>query len=168
MKRVLITGMSGTGKSTVLRLLGERGFDTVSTDDGWCEWQTSPGETEPGWIWHEDRMRALLRAPRDRPLFVDGTVSNQGKFYPLFDHVVLLSAPAQTILERVRTRTTNPYGKTAAEQSEILHYLQTVEPLIRRGLRPSTDMEIRTAEMSAEQVGDQLAALAQSATTSPT
>jgi hypothetical protein len=31
----------------------------------------------------------------------------------------LLSAPLEVILERVRTRTTNPYGKTAAQQNEI-------------------------------------------------
>ena len=36
-KRVLLTGMSGTGKSSVIRALSARGFKAVDTDDGWCE-----------------------------------------------------------------------------------------------------------------------------------
>ncbi len=37
MKRVLLTGMSGTGKSSVIGVLGACGFKAVDTDDGWCE-----------------------------------------------------------------------------------------------------------------------------------
>ncbi len=39
MRRVLVTGMSGTGKSTALRKLAKRGFQVVETDDApWSEW----------------------------------------------------------------------------------------------------------------------------------
>ena len=41
MTKVLITGMSGTGKSTVLRELGKRGHRVVDTDsDDWSHWAT--------------------------------------------------------------------------------------------------------------------------------
>lgn len=34
---VLLTGMSGTGKSTLLAEFARRGWETVDTDDeGWC------------------------------------------------------------------------------------------------------------------------------------
>ncbi|WEG09765.1 hypothetical protein PU630_04130 [Microbacterium horticulturae] len=36
MARILITGMSGAGKSSLLEELGRRGHDTLDTDyDGW-------------------------------------------------------------------------------------------------------------------------------------
>jgi hypothetical protein len=43
----------------------------------------------------------------------------------------LLSAPAEVLVERLRTRTTNPYGKDRADVAETLEYLETVEPLLR-------------------------------------
>ena len=35
MKRVLLTGMSGTGKSAVIRELAARGYKAIDGDDGW-------------------------------------------------------------------------------------------------------------------------------------
>lgn len=64
---------------------------------------------------------------------VSGTVENQGQFYGYFDHVVLLSAPLQTLLDRVTKRSSNPYGKRLEEQQEIAGYLEAVEPQLRRG-----------------------------------
>ena len=43
MKRVLLTGMSGTGKSTVINELAARGYQAVDTDDhGLSEWVAVP------------------------------------------------------------------------------------------------------------------------------
>jgi broad-specificity NMP kinase len=132
MTRVLLTGMSGTGKSTILRELDARGYTTVDTDfDDWCVW-TEDERGEPEQVWDEERIHALLTDTREINLFISGTVSNQGKFYPLFDHVVLLSAPTPVIVERLATRTHNPYGKHPDELAEILGYIETVEPLLRR------------------------------------
>src|SRR4051794_7170333 len=40
MARILVTGMSGTGKSSVLAELGRRGYRVVDTDDaGWREYR---------------------------------------------------------------------------------------------------------------------------------
>src|SRR5687767_8736711 len=114
--------MSGTGKSTLLDELRRRGFTTVETDiDGW---------TLPSGLWDEERMHRLLTS--HHTVVVSGTVANQGVFYPLFDHVVLISAPLHVLIERVRSRTNNPYGKTPEQQAEIAGYLERVEPLLRR------------------------------------
>ena len=88
--------------------------------------------TAADWIWREDRLRCLLTTADANALFVAGCKSNQGKFYPQFDHVVLLSAPTPAVLlERLATRTTNPYGKRPDELARILRDIETVEPLLR-------------------------------------
>ena len=128
MASVLVTGMSGTGKSTALDELGRRGFRVVDTDGpGWSEWVPATSE----WLWREDRIAELLASEEDGVLYVSGCMSNQGKFYDRFDAVVLLSAPLEVILERVANRTTNDYGKGPGELDLIRFHLETVEPLLR-------------------------------------
>ena len=131
MSKVLVTGMSGTGKSSALRLLAERGYRTVDTDtDEWSYWVTLP-DGSPDWIWREDAMSDLLRSDRGGSLFVAGCKTNQGRFYGRFNHVVLLSAPADLLFTRIAARTDNPYGKAPAEREMILRHVAEVEPLIR-------------------------------------
>jgi dephospho-CoA kinase len=120
--------MSGTGKSTALAALRARGFEAVDTDEGgWTEWSDEDG----GYVWREDRIAELLDRDGRGTLYVSGTVSNQGRFYPRFDAVVLLSAPADVLLERIDHRTTNEYGKRADERALILEQLADVEPRLR-------------------------------------
>lgn len=154
--RFLLTGMSGTGKSSVLAELERRGCEVVETDvDDWCVWATLPGSSDAGWLWREERMRDLLERPRSAPLVVAGCVANQGSFYPLFEKVVLLSAPADVILTRVTTRTDNPYGKTPEQRAEILANLRGVEPLLRRG----ADAEFDTSQVTVTALADAVMAL---------
>jgi len=139
---VLVTGMSGTGKSSALAELARRGHEVVDTDYGdWVE--ERPGSER---LWREDRIDELL-VHRDGVLFVAGCVANQGKFYPRFDAVVLLSAPADVILDRVATRETNDFGKNDAERARILGDLAAVEPLLRRGATAEIDTRAPFAEV---------------------
>lgn len=64
-------------------------------------------------------------------LFVAGCKSNQGKFYPQFDHVALLSARADVLLARIAARDTNPYGKSPQQGALVLQHLATIEPRLR-------------------------------------
>jgi dephospho-CoA kinase len=155
MPRILITGLSATGKSSALHELARLGHRVVDTDeDDWCEWaQTEHG---PGWVWREDRMAALLEGHTEGTLYVSGCVSNQGKFYPQFSAVVLLSAPREVMLHRLATRTTNNYGRSADERQLVLEGLETVEPL----LRATATVEIDTVGPLAEVVA-QLVAIAE-------
>ena len=118
------------------------------------EWIESSDEVGGGeWLWVEERMTELLRSDDGRTLSVQGCVRNQAKFYDRFDAVVLLSAPAEVILDRIARRTTNDYGKAAVERSLILHHLATVEPM----LRTTCTHELDTGRPLAEVVGDLVA-----------
>jgi dephospho-CoA kinase len=120
--------MSGTGKSTALAELEKRGFQVVDTDEGgWTVWSDAKG----GYVWREDRIAELLERDEGRTLYVSGTVSNQGRFYPHFDAVVLLHAPTEVLLRRLATRATNDYGKSSEERDLILRHLSEIEPLLR-------------------------------------
>jgi shikimate kinase len=55
-----------------------------------------------------------------------------GKFLPQFDRILLLSAPAHVIAERLRSRTNRQYGTQPEELAQVMELLQTVEPLLRR------------------------------------
>jgi dephospho-CoA kinase len=143
-RAVLVTGMSGTGKSSALAELRLRGFDTVDTDEPrWTEWS----DEEDGYVWREDRIAELLARDRETPLVVSGTVSNQGRFYSEFDAVVLLSAPAEVLLDRLAGRTTNDYGKSAEERDLILEHLAEVEPLLRATCTDELDASRPLAEV---------------------
>ncbi len=135
MKRVLLTGMSGTGKSSVIRELAALGYKAIDTADGWCG--QLPGGRQR---WREDAIARLLDTEDADVLFIAGCEENQVRFYPRFDLIILLSAPAQTMIERLTARTGNPYGKAAGDMDRILGDLASVEPL----LRTTADHEIRT------------------------
>src|SRR3954447_14757519 len=95
---VLVTGMSGAGKSTVLAELARQGHPAVDTDHGgYIEEVHVPGQYFPEPLWREDRMAALLDGHADGHLFIGGAVANQGRFYPRFDAVVLLTAPLEVL-----------------------------------------------------------------------
>ena len=150
MKRILLTGMSGTGKSTIIDELAARGYKAVDADcDEYSEWVEfageadnfgSPVEVGRDWVWREDRIQDLLSTEDSDVLFLSGCAENMRKFLPQFDHVVLLSAPADIIVERLRMRTNNPYGKHPNEITRILGLVKTLEPLLRR----AADYEIDT------------------------
>ena len=138
MTRVLITGMSGTGKSSVIRELAARGYRAHDLDTPeWSEWidtdrsdTLTPGEGKD-WVWQESRVRALLSQPTKGTQFIGGCAENMTKFATLIDLTVLLSAPAPTLMERLKRRTPGEYGHTATDREKVAALIPTVEPLLR-------------------------------------
>lgn len=157
MKRVLITGMSGVGKSSVIARLAELGCKAVDTDYGGYSELLDADEADRGrfgdakeWRWREDRITALLDDEDAEVLFVSGTSSNQSKFYPRFDRIVLLTAPDAVMAERMRTRTNNPYGKDPNEVARQLALKPVVEGWLRRAAHTVIDTSAPLDDVVAE------------------
>jgi dephospho-CoA kinase len=146
MMRVLITGMSGTGKSSVIRELAARGYRAHDLDTPeWSQWidadpsdALTPAEGKD-WVWREDRVRALLSTPEDGTLFISGCAENMERLFPLIDRVILLSAPVETIMERLMARSTGNYGNAAEERRKVSELISTIEPLLRKSAHHEID-----------------------------
>src|SRR3954463_14113416 len=124
--RVLLTGVSGTGKSTLVDELRRRGHTAYDADDhGFAE-----PRADGRWGWRADRVAALLGDPSVELLFFAGCSEEQAALP--FDVRVLLTAPHAVLLERLRTRTTNPYGRDDEERAQSLDAPAAIEPLLRR------------------------------------
>ena len=87
-------------------------------------------------------MQALLSTADADVLFVSGCASNMRKFLGQFDYIILLSAPTSVILERLATRTNNPYGKHPDDIQRVLGHIETVEPLLRRAATHEVDTSV--------------------------
>ena len=146
--RVLLTGMSGVGKSTLVRELRRRGYEAYDADDdGFSE----PRE-DGRWGWRTDAVASLLAQAPDASLLFFAGCSDEQIEMP-FDCRVLLTVPEDEIVRRLRTRTSNAYGRTPPERRQVLADLAHVEPLLRR----SADLVVSTNAPVAE-VADRLLA----------
>ncbi len=146
-KRVLITGMSGTGKSAVVGELAARGHQAVDLDTPqWSEWiDVDPSDTfTPGkgkdWVWQESRVRALLAGHNQGTLFLSGCAENMERLFPLIDKIILLSAPVATIMKRLEARSSDGYGNSEEDRQKVRELIALIEPLLRK----SADHEIDT------------------------
>ena len=136
--RVLVTGMSGTGKSTLVRELRRRGFKAYDADDDGFSEPRGDGR----WGWRVERVADVLKEGETAPdlLFFAGCSEEQATLP--FDYRVLLTAPSEILLQRLMTRSTNAYGRLAEERAQVLADLADVEPLLRR----SADLILVTTE----------------------
>lgn len=145
MKRFFITGVSGVGKSTISRILNEKGIPSIDVDhvEGLCHWRNKetqekaewyPGISNEwyqahGWICDKERLIDLMSEHKDTVVVV-GCTSNQNEFIDLFDKVFILHCTPETFIKRINERTDNIYGKHESDQKRLLNWYKKYEDLL--------------------------------------
>lgn len=136
-KIILITGMAGSGKSTIIKTLLERGFSAIDIDDtglcGWFNKKTGEREeygdgkdykwiSEHKWLCSAKDLKGYIEN-NDQPgeiLFLGGIVSNISDIIELCDLVIVLHLSEDVLRNRLNTRIDNHFAKSKDEQDIVI------------------------------------------------
>jgi AAA domain len=116
MNAVMITGISGAGKTTIAAVLAHRGLASIDADDDpllarsvdpaghVVEDPAAPDFAwlaRHSWAWNPDRLDALIRAAAPATLYVCGGAANELELADRFTQVFLLEMDEPTMLARL-------------------------------------------------------------------
>ena len=139
MRRILLTGMSGVGKSTVLEKLAAEGIQCIDLDDGWmCKIR---GERQIDM----KAVQRFVQAHDQEPVVFAGCAVNQGDLNA--DYTILLTASPEIMRERIAGRK-NPFGKDEEAWQKIMKDKSEIEPI----LKARSNMVINTEQALDETV----------------
>ncbi|MBP9852228.1 MAG: AAA family ATPase [Candidatus Pacebacteria bacterium] len=142
MNKFCITGISGTGKTTVSQLLNQKGYKSIDIDEvkGLCHWRNKETQEKARfytgigkdwleaheWICDIEKLKQLINQ-NNGPVVVIGMPTNQKEFYSLFDTIFLFQCSENTFIHRLNTRVNNDFGKDIEEQKIILNWYKDFE-----------------------------------------
>ncbi len=144
MSLTYLTGISGTGKSSVLEQLSNRGFEAHGVDEeGYAVWVNkktdqveSFEENDPNfnfhswyqnhrWVLSKKRISELkqLSDRIQKPVILAGLADDEHDALSLFDNIIYLPLDKPTLKKRIMSRTDNSFGKKPEEMSAIMLWL---------------------------------------------
>ena len=149
-KSIFITGMAGSGKSTIskeLNLLGYRAHDIEADEYGLFTMvrrdtgkpfedydNADLGKVKIArWICDTDKLKILLSKQNEDLAFYCGVASNNDEVMSLFDVSILLQASKETIYKRLLTREgKDDYGNTEEGRQNALGWKDEFEEKMRK------------------------------------
>jgi dephospho-CoA kinase len=142
-KTFYITGMSGTGKSTVVEKLAEKGIFPIDADSvkGLTHWIDKYTKEKTEWhagmsdawykkhqyICYKEKLIDLINSSSKDIVVVAGLFNNRSELWNLFDKVFLLQCKEETFLKRITERENHNFGKHILEQENILSWYKNFE-----------------------------------------
>jgi dephospho-CoA kinase len=139
MPLIYITGIPGTGKSTVRLELLRRGYEAYggAEDNIAAFYDNETGQRLDGWVEAKDRtpewtathtwkiarqtIEELKDQAKDKPIFLCAVTHNDtDELWDLFDKTIALTIDEATLKHRLATRTNNDVGKSPDELQSIL------------------------------------------------
>jgi len=132
-----VTGVPGTGKSTIQKELQKRGYEAYDVDEpafgGPVNKATGKPTTvppieerRPEWFdeheWRISRqaIEDLKTRSEGKTIYLCGTATTENLVWDLFDMVLYLNIDEETLRSRIAARTDNDFGKTEHELRLIL------------------------------------------------
>jgi len=123
-QKILITGLPGSGKSTICAHLLRRGYNAFDADETFLSFNGKklPVGASIKWIldnlplWDEMKVSALMKENMHRDVYVFGVAPNIFNFLSVFDKVYYLDATMETLTYRLGIPRENPFGTTVAQR----------------------------------------------------
>ena len=149
--KIYITGVSGVGKSTLIKELNKKGLLSFDVDSihGLCHWRNKKTGKKAhhhsgiGKDWLDAHnyicnLKKLKKLINKKPLVaVAGVVSNQKEVLKLFDKMFLLHCKEKVFLKRLSIRTNNDFAKDKTEQRHVLSWYKEFEKeMLAKGAIP--------------------------------
>lgn len=151
MPLIYITGISGSGKTTVRNELRRRGYTAYGTDEDdlahfynnktgepikhhvTAEDRTPEWRSQHTWKVERAAVERLRKEAQDKLAFLCGVVANDAsELWDLFDEVFALTINEETLRHRIITRTNNDHGKNPHEFANLLEWAKTAEDDYRK------------------------------------
>ncbi|MFA6502832.1 MAG: hypothetical protein WCT45_01070 [Candidatus Paceibacterota bacterium] len=135
-KSILITGVSGAGKSSLNIKLNETGYTSYDMEEipglfSMLDRRTGKPFTDYDhadlakvtsldWVCDTEKLDALIKNETSPLAFYCGNASDMETILPFFDSVVLLKIGPEATRHRLTTRTSNEFGRTSHIQDWIM------------------------------------------------
>lgn len=146
--KIYITGISGSGKTSIARLLLERGVSAIDIDElshwenkatkertGWDHDRSDEWYAAHAWVCDIEKLKEILASSEH--VVAVGHASNQEEYLSLFDKLYILHCSPETITARLNARTDNDFGKHPADLARILGWQKGFElEMVEKGAEP--------------------------------
>jgi len=148
MGKYLITGVQGSGKTTVIETLKNFGYTAYNTDSvhGSTKLQNiETGDTidwpkgsvdwgKYAWNWQLEKLIKLLKS--DDTVFIGAVVSNQEEYYDIFDKVFVIIVSPETLRKRLSRHEHKSHHLPGVIERMISNLENRQDEYIKSGLIP--------------------------------